>query len=207
MNRGSGSLSFALVLTLFSVWSATARAQGTAPPPDPWVTPQSNPSPPPGSAAPVQPLPPPYGAPAPAGGYGQPYGFNQRSLFMYENDKKNPGVALLLNFLIMGAGSIYADHVAGALIAWALVVGGVVVVVWAAGPDRTDGETQMGVTGGVLMLLSGVIYSYVDAYQSAKEYNRNLARRLGLPADLVLGPAPIRTGETTAWGPALTLRF
>ncbi len=209
MNRSSGSLSFVLILALLSMWSATARAQGTAPAPDPWVTPHPTESPPQGPPGPVQPLPPPYGAPAAPGGYGygQPYGFNQRSLFLYENDKKNPGVALLLNFLIMGAGSIYADHVAGALIAWALVVGGVVVVVWAAGPDRTDGETQLGVTGGVLALLSGVIYSYVDAYQSAKEYNRTLARRLGLPADLVLGPAPIRTGETIAWGPAVTLRF
>ena len=198
-----------MVLASITLGSATARAQAQTPAPDPWLTPHPSGAPPQGAPraapAPVQPLP--YGEPSPSPYMGQPYGFNQRSVFMYENDKKNPGVALLINFLFMGAGSIYADHAAGALIAWGVMIGGVALVIWAVNPDRSERETEYGVTGGLMMMAGAVIYSYVDAYQSAKEYNRNLARRLGLPIDLALSATSIRNGETTAWGPALTLRF
>jgi hypothetical protein len=222
MNRRSGSLVLASLLVVVTA----SRAAAQTPPPagpaaDPWNTPHPAPppgpqgapppyAPPPGYAPPQNyPPPAPYGAPNPYGWGGQP-GFNQQSLFVYENEKKSPGIALLINFLLPGLGSIYADHAMGALLTWGLIIGGVAVAVAGINRDLEAGQSEVNpapIVIGYLMVLSGIIYSYVDSYTSAKEYNRALAQRLGLPAGFVLGPAPMVVGQTIGWGPAIGFRF
>jgi hypothetical protein len=203
-------------LLLASLMVSKAWAQ-TPPPPDPWNTPHpapppGQPPPPPYAPPPQAPPPPPYGAPNPYGGWGSsPYGFSQQAVFMYENEKKNAGIALLINFLLPGLGSIYADHAMGALLTWGLIFGGVAVAVWGINQGAQNGSGTINpapILVGYLMAISGVVYSYIDAYASTKAYNRALAQRLGLPAGFSLGPAPLLVdGQSTAWGPALSFRF
>src|SRR5689334_13734944 len=145
---------------------------------------------------PVQPLPPAQGAPY---GYAPGYNINPQTLFIYEEEKKSPGLALLLSFLLPGLGNIYADHAMGAVITWGLIIGGVSIVAWSI--NETNVQTGQEGNGGAFLLgffmaLGGVVYSLVDSYSSAKDYNRELARRLGLP---IVGIAPIHTsGDGTA---------
>ena len=152
---------------------------------------------------PVQPLPP-------AQGYGYAPGYvNPQTMFLYEEEKKSPALALVLSLLLPGVGNIYADHAVGALITWVLIIGGAWLAWWGIEREvnRAPGESVDGtpIVVGYLAVLGGIVYSLVDSYQSAKEYNRELAKRLGLP---IIGVAPIRTsGGDMAWGPALILRF
>jgi TM2 domain-containing membrane protein YozV len=158
---------------------------------------------------PVQPLPPAQGAPY---GYAPGYTINPQTLFIYEEEKKSPGLALFLSFLLPGLGNIYADHAMGAVITWGLIIGGASIIAWGVNHTNPDTGGGGGVdAGGALfmgffVILGGVAYSLVDSYLSAKDYNQELARRLGLP---VVGIAPIHTSgdNATAWGPALMLRF
>jgi hypothetical protein len=229
MNRGSGSVFLASLLVGLTASNAVAQTPPAgAPPPDPppadaWNTPHPSPppgpqgapppyAPPPGYAQPPQ-YPPPapygYGAPNPYGWGGQP-GFNQQALFVYENEKKSPGVALLVNFLFPGLGSIYADHALGALLTWGLIIGGVAVAVAGINQDLENGRTEVNpapIVAGYVMVIGGIVYSYVDAYTSAKAFNRALAQRLGLPVGFTLAPAPIVVGTSVAWGPAIGFRF
>jgi TM2 domain-containing membrane protein YozV len=135
-------------------------------------------------------------------------------MFLYEAQRKNGGVAVLLSLLLPGAGNIYADHFVGAVITWALIIGGVAVTVNSIhtsadsyGYTTTDSANSGELTLGLLMLLGGVVYSPIDAYLASESYNQALAQRLGLPNGLVLAPEPIRTDRGVAWGPGLSLRF
>jgi hypothetical protein len=155
---------------------------------------------------PVQPVPPAQGAPY---GYAPVYGMNPRAMFMYEEEKKSPGIALLLSFLLPGLGNIYADHAMGAVITWGLIIGGVSIAVY--GVNHTNPEGNGADAGGAIFIgffvvFGGVAYSLADSYLSARDFNHELARRLGLP---MMSVAPIHVNGTneTAWGPALTLRF
>jgi len=178
---------------------------------------------PPQAAAPVAPIGgSPYGS-APYGGapygsaYGNSYGVNPQAMMFYDNEKKNGAIALLLEFLVPGVGSVYADHGIGALITWGLMIGGVVVIVWDLESQITtnpDGTTTTNgsfdatpVLLGVGMILAGRIYGFVDSYSSCTNYNRALAQRLGLPVGVAFNLAPIRMDQNVAWGPALSLRF
>ena len=134
-------------------------------------------------------------------------------MFVYEARSKNAGIAVLLSLLIPGVGNIYADHVTGAIITWALIGGGVALMV-ASVRTSTDAygyQTASINSGqlaiGVLLAISGEIYSPIDAYLASESYNQALAQRLGLPADFVLAPEPIRTDRSVAWGPGLSFRF
>src|SRR5262245_22164202 len=131
MNRRLGSLSLAVVLVVSLLGNEIARAQQAPPGPDPWL-----------AQPPTAPQP---------NGYSPAYGFDQRAVWMYQNEHKNEGIALLLNFLFMGAGSIYADHIAGALLAWAMALGGVGLIVWGVGPNRSTGEQELGLGGGLVL--------------------------------------------------------
>jgi hypothetical protein len=173
------------------------------------------PPPPPAQQQPPQPLPPPGYAPYPA-----PYGLVPPPSMVYEGQKKSEFLALVLEFVLPGVGSIYAEHVAGALFTWATVVAsGVLVFYWfdqnlkAINRTNTTGDgafpgfqamwafwTAIGVSAG------GRIFGIYDAYSSAKEYNRALRGRLGLP-DWTVSLAPIRTDRAVSVGPALSLRF
>jgi hypothetical protein len=164
---------------------------------------------------------PPYGSPygaAPYGSaYGSSYGVSPQAMMFYDNEKKNGAIALLLEFLVPGVGSVYADHGMGALITWGLMIGGVVVIVWdlesqiRTNPDgttTTDGNFDATpVLLGLGMILAGRIYGFVDSYSSCTNYNRALAQRLGLPLGVAFNLAPIRLDQNVAWGPALSLRF
>jgi TM2 domain-containing membrane protein YozV len=138
-------------------------------------------------------------------------------MFLYEAQRKSSAVAVLLSLLLPGVGNIYADHAMGAVITWALIIGGVAV---AANSVHTTTDTygytygyttttvnSSELTLGIFMLLGGFIYSPIDAYFASESYNHALAQRLGLPTGFVLAPAPIRTDRSVAWGPALSFRF
>src|SRR6185369_15927911 len=102
------------------------QPQQPPPPPNPWQAPPSQTYPPPGYPTPGY---PPPGYPPPGYGYGAPYYSANQTAYAYEAQKKSEGLALLLEFLIPGVGSIYGEHTTGALITWALMVAGIVLVV------------------------------------------------------------------------------
>jgi TM2 domain-containing membrane protein YozV len=189
------------VLAALALPASAARAQ--QPPPAPYAPPPPSTPPPPYYAPPPSPYPnypysqqPAPGAPSP------------QQLTIYENESKSHAVALLLNWLFPGLGSIYADHAVGAFVTWAGIGGGVALVV--IGANNTD--TQMSHPGetliiaGAVMIVGFSIYSWVDAWSSVTDYNETLAARIGLTA-ANLGVTPIVTPHGQTWGPSLTLRF
>jgi hypothetical protein len=207
------------------VVSAPLAARAQTPPPQvpPSAAPPA-PMPPPAPYDPYAPQPaygappPPYGAPvyaAPPYGYA-PYGQpTPMQLMTYENEKKSPALALVLSLWIPGVGNIYADHAAGAAITWAGIIGGCVLMGVGVNQDVKDLNGQSTTSGsgdglilaGVVAFLGFYIYGVVDAYQSANEYNADLARKLRLPM-MNLSVVPVRTsGQTTAVAPTLTWRF
>ena len=125
-------------------------------------------------------------------------------------------MAVVLSLLVPGVGNIYADHALGAVVTWALIIGGIFVAVNSV-HDTTDsyGNTYLTTTSvnsseltlGILMIFGGFIYSPIDAYFASENYNHALAQRLGLPTGFALAPAQFRTDRSIAWGPALTFRF
>jgi hypothetical protein len=138
--------------------------------------------------------------------------------FYYEAQKKNELLALVIEFFVPGVGSIYADHVAGAMITWALTVGGVVLAFWWLGENinQQDSFGASSDTGprdtwaiyvALGAIIGGRIYGLVDSYSSAHDFNRRLRQRLGLPDYASVGVVPIRTDRTIAWGPSLSFRF
>lgn len=203
-----------LVLFFVLLAATGANAQnGPAPPANSW---QGGPPPPP-----QQPGPPPgqWGYPGPApgaygyGGYG--YGPNPQTLMLYESQKKVPGIALLLEVLVPGVGSIYADHAAGAFITWGLTVAGFVLILAAVREawetDVNSQDSSPTINGNAIwlgfgLIVGGRIYGLYDSYSSAKDYNAALAQRLGL-GPMQVSLAPIRMGGVTAWGPAINFRF
>ena len=138
-------------------------------------------------------------------------------MYAYESQKKQPALAIVLEVVVPGVGSIYADHAVGALITWGMSIVGFVLIVrgwadtfnnsFAGNSNSSSAETEIWL--GLGLVLAGRIYGLVDAYSSSKDYNIALAQRLGLPPSVALAPAPIKVAGTNsvAWGPALTLRF
>jgi hypothetical protein len=163
---------------------------------------------------------PGYGPPPPYSTYYQPQGPNPMAYMTYEAQKKNVGISILLEFLLPGLGSIYSDHAAGALITWTCLIVGIVLMVRGASElgssynDRTgqfedDGDDNAGIYmgAGLLLLLGGRIYGFVDSYQSPSAYNRALAARLGLPAGFSMGVGPIGGGQMMTVGPRVGFTF
>ena len=138
-------------------------------------------------------------------------------MFLYAEQRKSSAVAVLLSLLVPGVGNIYADHPLGAVITWALIIGGVVVATHSVHETTVDSygysyTTSTNVnsselTLGIFMVLGGMVYSPIDAYFASERYNHELAQRLGLPTGFALGPVPIRTDRSVAWGPGLSFRF
>jgi hypothetical protein len=182
-----------------------------APPPVPYAPPSAQapqPPPPPGGSAPYPPA------------YAVPYGYPPPpppAVYYYEAQKKNEMLALVIEFFVPGVGSIYADHVAGAMVTWGLSIGGIVLAFWWLGKNIDNQNDTFGDNNGprdawaiylaVGMILGGRIYGLIDSYTSARDFNRQLRTRLGLPELASLGVAPIRTDRTLSWGPALSFRF
>jgi hypothetical protein len=140
-------------------------------------------------------------------------------LMAYENEKKSAGLALVLDILLPGVGSIYADHAVGAAITWGGMIGGIILIgvgvhqdvqsLDANGNSMTSNSGDGLIIAGVVALLGFRIYGIVDAYQSANEYNVNLARKLRLPMMSLsdVSVAPIRTPQGTTLAPTLTWHF
>ena len=209
-----------LVGVALVVLAGGAHAGDPAPPPAPaqappvwngsaWVQP---PPPPPGGFAPYG---PPY---APT--YVAPYGYapmQPPGEFYYEAQKKNEMLALVIEFFVPGVGSIYADHLAGAMVTWALTIGGIVLALWWVGQNLGHDEDTSTSTAGPIdtwaiylalgAILGGRIYGLVDSYSSARDFNRRLRQRLRLPDYASLGVVPIRTDRSISWGPSLSFRF
>jgi hypothetical protein len=193
-----------------------------APPTNPWQAPPPStyPTPPPGyppSAGP--PGYPPPGYPPPPG-YGTPYYYgpnNQMTYANYEAQRKSGGLAILIEFLIPGLGSLYGDHALGALLTWTLMITGVVLLVVGANQWVQDTNFETGaqthsssgnaeMIAGLLMVLGGRVYGFVDAYQASEAYNRRLAARLGLPPGFAVGVGPVGRGSMSL-GPHLGFTF
>jgi len=173
-----------------------AMAQAAPPNPDPYTAP-----------------PPSYGAPPP--GYGTVTMPPQNAFLMYDAQRRNAGLAILIELFVPGLGSLYGDHGVGALITWGLMIGGIALVIVGAtnsvdsidrqGHDNTGAGTEIGI--GIAMFLGGRVYGLVDSYLSTEEYNRKLRQKLGLPAGLSLGVGRIGSGPMAALGPRLSFTF
>ena len=208
-----------------SILSTSVRAAEPAPSATPSAAAEPAPAPYPGyppQAAPAPYYPPGNGFqyPPPAFGYPgyAPYApaWQQAA---YENQKRNAGLALLLEFVVPGLGSIYGDHVPGALINWGLEVVGIALIVDGINlssssncygdycNDRTFNDSEIGL--GLLMLLGGRVYGFIDAYSSTNDYNQRLRTQYGLPAwmSMQVGVQPIRSQGSVAYAPTLQLRF
>jgi hypothetical protein len=172
--------------------------------------------PPPAPPAPYPPAGyPPPGYPPP-GFYGPatyPYEATFAAQVAYDAQKKDPFVALLLEILVPGVGSIYAGHALGAVVTWAFLIAG--VVLFAIGLDKVSdhgflGRSNSGGTEillGLLVMAGGRVYGFVDSWTSARDHNRKLRERLGLPAFVSLGVVPLRTSAGLAAGPGLRFTF
>ena len=216
------SRSTLVVGVIVTVTASLAQAQPGDPP--------AAPSPPAPGARSVEPAgPQPYAPPAPYPAYPAPnpapyatqapppypvpvpYGYSPWAF--YEEMRKSAGLAFLFEFLLPGAGSIYADHTTGAIITWGLALGGMVVLLRSGrtthdpytGEDRTDfNDAQLAI--GVLMLVGGRTYGLVDSIVSTRAYNERLRQRLGLRATLGLGAVPTAAGGQV-FGPSFRLSF
>jgi hypothetical protein len=176
-----------------------------APPPPP-------PLPPPGSMPAYGPPPYGYGSQYGYGApYGAPYNINAESLLLYQSSKKNGAIAVLLSLWIPGLGNIYADHIWGAVITWAAIIGGAFIIVHGESTSN-DGfhmaqTNQPELTIGLLLIAGGFINSPIDAGLAVSDCNRALAQRLGIPPEFAFGVVPIRMDRNVAWGPGLSFRF
>jgi len=123
---------------------------------------------PPADASPSPPAALPYGPPPETfPGTFSAQGLSPMTLAVYQNSKHSHGAALAIEFFLPGGGSIYGDHLAGALLTWGLEIGGVLLILTSfATQSTTDGtSTQVSearLTLGMLALMGGRIYGLVD---------------------------------------------
>ena len=141
----------------------------------------------------------------------------------YESSKRSRGIALLIEWFIPGGGSIYGDHLRGAVVTWAAAGrrrGAVGVrrvrrrrVRRADGPYEPDNDDRIlfGVGGGLALLVVGRGHGFVNAWRSTGRYNQTLRLRLGVPEQYsrdLHGPGgPRRLAAGPAFGPRLAFRF
>jgi hypothetical protein len=135
----------------------------------------------------------------------------------YEAGKKNGGLAILLEFVFPGLGSVYSDHAIGGLITWTCMIAGIAMIVWGiedwADDNRVDGmsgpssvnTTQL--TVGILLLAGGRIYGFVDAYRSADAFNERLRAKLGLPVGFSFNFGRVGGPQAMSFGPRVTFKF
>ncbi|WP_456372824.1 hypothetical protein [Methanocaldococcus sp.] len=90
----------------------------------------------------------------------------QQKIVYYEQKKKSVGIAVLLSFVIPGAGQMYLGKVGKGIIL--LIATGILIAF---------GLLLSLLVIGIPLLLLGLIiwiYSIYDAYKSAKDYNAQL---------------------------------
>jgi hypothetical protein len=140
----------------------------------------------------------------------------------YDAQRKSPALALLIEFLVPGLGSLYGDHAVGSLITWVLILAGIGFAVWGVTEYARDFDTVEGMdtrrggnpgavplTVGLVMILGGRIYGFVDSYRASDAFNERLRIKLGLPPNLSLGVGPVAAapGGAIGFGPRLRLTF
>jgi hypothetical protein len=221
-----------IVVALVIGQLAFAPRSWAQPTPQPQAQPQPQPQPQPTPGQ--QPLPanpwqapPPgsiYQSPPPGYPYGPPPGYSpyyygpngQMSYIAYEAQRRNGGLAVLIEIVVPGLGSLYADHGIGALITWGLMIAGIVMLVAGLSQQSQDidstgshnggGGPALAMGLGLILLVGGRIYGLVDSYQATEEFNRKLRARLGLPAGFSLGVGPVGKGALSV-GPHVGFTF
>lgn len=188
---------------------AMPNAVGAQPPPATAIPPV-----PPAPPAAVQWSPPRSSLPTPA-----------EAVAVYENEKKSHGVALLLEFIFPGVGSIYADNFFGAATTYMFLIGGVAMLLWGVsqydgshGHESPDATTEApphnndmpvaAIAGGMLLMTGGRVYGFVNAWSSVNDHNEYLRERLGLDDRFAFGIAPlVATEEQVTAAPFVRFRF
>jgi len=111
---------------------------------------------------------------------------------LYEDLRKSPVTAGVLEYVCPFAGYVYAGDLRRGLMPNLLKFGGLFLVVASVGCDDqpppgeadtngcNDRQTQAMV--GALSFLVGYVWSIIDAYDTAKDHNRALLDRLSLQA-------------------------
>jgi hypothetical protein len=153
-------------------------------------------------------------------GYGpqQPVPNLHWAIANYESNKRSRALALVIEWFIPGGGSIYGDHLQGAVVTWVTMVAGVALLVYGLsgynsyeGQADDDDRIKFGVGGGIVLILGGRTYGFVDAWRSTTRYNENLRVRFGIPPQYsrdVRGPGgPRRLAGPRGFGPQLAFRF
>jgi hypothetical protein len=132
------------------------------------------------TASGVEPLAPPRPAPA-----------DLPPALAFQAEQKSPLAALAIE-LFPGAGSLYADDAAGALLTWGLMIGGAAAALWGvsmmggegANGYQPDGPAAMPlVVGGIAVTAIGRGYGFVNAFRAAGRHNDGLRARLGMPPE------------------------
>ncbi len=193
------------------VWIAVADAPALAQPPDSAASP-----------SPYAPTAPTNLPPLPAA----PPGF-ARAVFppepsrvlAYEAQEKSL-VAALAWELIPGAGSLYADDAQGAILTWALIVGGAGAMIWAISQfppvdsgDPADNNRHPSplvlpmLFGGMAVTTFGRVWGFVNAYGATERYNAVLLKRLGLGSNVAWSAFPFVTAAGPNAGLAVGGRF
>lgn len=134
------------------------------------------------------------------------------SELIYADDSKSTAGAVVLELLLPGLGSVYAEDNRGALMTWALLAAGAAAVIVGVSqlhfygpdgpepppmPEKTSPVALPLIIGGVAVAVYGRIYGLQNAANAADRYNTTLRTSLGL--------APLITSDTT--GVTLTARF
>jgi hypothetical protein len=129
----------------------------------------------------------------------------------YEASKKDEGIAIVLELVVPGVGSIYAGHWKGAAITWSMTLVGSYALMWGAfstiGGGETSARHNVAIAGGAALAIGGRIYGVINSFRSAQRYNRGLARRLGLNHGLVLTPIPLHVDGQTTLGLGASWQF
>ena len=194
-----GVILLAVVMGQVAVGSRAWAQPGT--PPDPYTAP-----------------PPGYGSAPPA--YAPPAISPAQSFMMYESQRKNAGLAIVLEVFVPGLGSLYGDHAVGSLVTWAMMLAGIGLIIYGVSQwvDAHDSPSMSGSTpandtwnfglyAGVGLLLGGRIYGLVDSYLSTEEYNKKLRARYGLPVVVDFGVGRVGSGPGLSFGPRLSVAF
>jgi hypothetical protein len=195
--KALGVILFAVAMGQLAVGSKALAHQPA--PPDPYNAP-----------------PPTYGTPPP--GYLPPVHPTPSTFMMYEAQRKNGGLAILLELFVPGLGSLYGDHAVGTLITWALMLAGTGMLIYGAtqwverdsgrlGESRSNNAGVFGLTTGIVLVLGGRVYGFIDSYMATEEYNRKLKVRMGLPVAVNFGLGPIGSGQAVSFGPRMSFTF
>ena len=123
------------------------------------------------------------------------------------NEEKDPAIALILSFLVVGAGQFYVEEYNKAYTHWLVAVGSIVLIVTAVednyGDFDPDGDDAYGVVG-ILAGLTNWVVSMVTAPSQARSFNEQQRQGVSLLEDRLLLES---YSNGKAEGAMLSLRF